>query len=144
VATLPKLETAFAAALAAGGALRGEPSDEVRALAAVLSARLAGPVLEQIAALAAGLVDPIAGGRVAGWRAATDLTCNRAGLIVAGDLEAAAHAIATEGATLSGLAVKDRLRDLLGYAYFAVRRHLGLDVRDGDAPARPAGDAPIA
>ena len=47
---------------------------------------------------------------------------------------AAAYVItATEGAALSSLSVKDRLRDLLAYSvseqYFTVRRHLGLHVR---------------
>jgi tetratricopeptide (TPR) repeat protein len=147
VATLPRLEVLFAAALAAGGqgggqpggqpgAPPGDPRDDVQKLAAVLRAQVPGPLLERIGELSAGLPSPT-GGLVAGWRAATDLTANRAGFIVANDLEAAAHAIATEGATLSGLAAKERLLDLLGYAaserYFAVRRHLGQHVHDGDA-----------
>jgi hypothetical protein len=146
VATLPRLETAFAAARLAAGELSGEASDDTRKLAAVLRAEVAGPVLEQIGGRSAGLGDPTGDGRVAGWRAATDLTGNRAGFIVANDLEAAARAIATEGATLSGLGVKDRLRDLLGYAaseaYFAVRRHLGLQVRDAEALEHSGGGAP--
>src|SRR5207248_186014 len=70
-------------------------------------------------------------GAVAAWRAATELTANRAGFVLAGDLDTAACAIATEGAAL-GLGVKQRLRDLFGYAaserYFAVRRHLGQQI----------------
>ncbi|HET9622576.1 MAG TPA: hypothetical protein VFP84_14490, partial [Kofleriaceae bacterium] len=121
-------------------------------LDAALSAALAGDaalglpraVLDALAELAPRLADrdPNA---IATWRAATDLTANRAGLVVANDLDAAVRAIATEGATLSGLSVKDRIRDLLAFAvsepYFALRRHLGHAVRDdvaagGEAPGQ--------
>ena len=92
-----------------------------------------GPLLEQVGELSKSLTGRIGNGLVSGWRAATDLTANRVGFIVANDLETAAKAIATEGASLSSMSVKERLRDLLAYAvsepYFAVRRHLGLHVR---------------
>lgn len=142
IATLPRLEAAFAAAVVAGGqggAAPGDVADDVHQRAQALRAQVPGPLLERIGELSAGISGSGGGGGlVAGWRAATDLTANRAGFIVANDLEAAAHAIATEGTTLSGLAAKERLLDLCGYAaserYFAVRRHLGQEVRGGDAP----------
>jgi tetratricopeptide (TPR) repeat protein len=112
--TLARLEAAFAAAL--------EGSDLA----------LPAPVRDQLADLAARLADR-APGALAAWRAATDLTANRAGFVVANDLDAAVRAIATEGATFSALSVKERIRDLLGFAasetYFALRRHLGQAVR---------------
>ena len=67
------------------------------------------------------------------WRNATELTANRVGLILCDDLETAARVIATEKASTT-VPAKDRLRDLLAYSvsepYFAVRRHLALNVRD--------------
>jgi hypothetical protein len=72
---------------------------------------------------------------ISSWVTATDLTGNRAGLIVTDDLETAARSVATEQGVQSMLGAKDRLRDLLAYAcseeYFAVRRHLGQDISGG-------------
>jgi hypothetical protein len=132
VPTVARLEAAFAAALAAPG----EGAD-------ALTAQLPRPVLDQLADLAARLADrePAA---IAHWRAATDLTANRAGFVVANDLDAAVRAIATEGATFSGLTVKDRIRDLLGFAaseaYFALRRHLGQAVVRGESNEDSSSD----
>jgi tetratricopeptide (TPR) repeat protein len=143
VGTLPKLEAAFTASVLASrvklAAHDGRPfgdaaGDEAMKLAAQLQRAVPGPLLEQVGELSKNLAGRVGNGLVAGWRAATDLTANRVGLIVANDLEIAAKAIATEGPTLSSLPVKDRLRDLLAYAvsepYFLVRRHLGLHVRE--------------
>jgi tetratricopeptide (TPR) repeat protein len=161
-ATLPRLEAAFAAAVWAGAGRSAEPpgaeSDrDIARLAARVRAQVPGVVLEQVGELAAALRGggpsedrPGArggDGRIAAWRAATDLTANRVGFVLAGDLETAARGIATEGPALSGLTVKDRLRDLLGYAasesYFAIRRHLGQQLTGG-AGQPGAPDASIA
>nr|MBA3461981.1 hypothetical protein [Deltaproteobacteria bacterium] len=103
-----------------------------------LKAQVPGPLLEQVGELSVKLSHRLGNGLISGWRTATDLTANRVGLIVSNDLETAAKAIATEGAAMSNLSVKDRLRDLLAYSvseqYFTVRRHLGLHVR-GEATA---------
>ena len=141
--TLPKLEAAFAASILAGGAslaaFDGQPfanvaSEEARKLAQSLRQQVPGPLLEQVGELSIKLSGRVGNGLISAWRTATDLTANRVGFIVSNDLETAAKAIATEGAALSSLTVKDRLRDLLAYAvsesYFAVRRHLGLHVRE--------------
>jgi hypothetical protein len=73
-------------------------------------------------------------GLITGWRSATDLTANRVGLILCNDLETAARLVATEPGAMTTLAAKDRLRDLLAFSvsegYFAVRRHLGIHVRE--------------
>ena len=73
-------------------------------------------------------------GLIPSWRSAADLTANRVGFILCNDLETAARMIATETAAMSTLPAKERLRDLLAYAvsepYFAVRRHLGIHVRE--------------
>ena len=140
--TLPKLESAFAAAVLAGGAPiaahDGTPfdggSEENKKWAAQLRLRVPGPLLDQVGELSVKLSGRVGNGLIAGWRTATDLTANRVGLIVSNDFETAARAIATEGAALSTMSVKDRLRDLLAYAvsepYFQVRRHLGLHARE--------------
>ena len=145
VGTLPKLEAAFTAVvLATGARLRahdGQPfdpqNDEAKRLAASLQKQVPGPLLEQVGEISTKLSGRLGNGLVAGWRAATDLTANRVGFIVANDFEIAARGIATEGASLSTMSVKERLRDLLAYAvseqYFQVRRHLGLHVRDASA-----------
>ncbi|HVV88089.1 MAG TPA: tetratricopeptide repeat protein [Kofleriaceae bacterium] len=130
---LPKLESAFHAALLAAGAEAEAPSDEARRLASSMKQSVPAAVLEQVAGLAAKLGGRVTNGAMIAWRGATDLTANRAGLILANDLASAAKAIATETTTMSTAPVKDRLRDLLAYAvsegYFQVRRHLGLTVR---------------
>jgi tetratricopeptide (TPR) repeat protein len=140
--TLPKLESAFAASVLAGGKRLtghdGQPfgpnaSDETKKLAQTLRQQVPGPLLEQVGELSSKLSGKVGNGLVSSWRTATDLTANRVGFIVANDLETAAKGIATEGAALSNLSVKERLRDLLAYAvsehYFQVRRHLGLHIR---------------
>lgn len=147
VGTLPKLESAFAASVLASGArvrshdgsAFGEgAAEETRKLAGTLKAQVPGPLLEQVGELSSKLSGRMGNGLISNWRTATDLTANRVGFIVSNDLETAAKAIATEGAAMSSMSVKDRLRDLLAYSvseqYFTVRRHLGLHVR-GEASA---------
>jgi len=144
--TLPKLETAFTGAVLASGArikshdgaVFNPDNDEAKKLAVSLQKQVPGPLLEQVGELSHKLAGRLGNGLVTNWRAATDLTANRVGFIVANDFEVAAKGIATEGASLSTMSVKERLRDLLAYAvseqYFQVRRHLGLHIR-GEANA---------
>jgi tetratricopeptide (TPR) repeat protein len=145
--TLPKLESAFAASVLASGArvmahdgraFVDLATEETKKLAGTLKLQVPGPLLEQVGELSVRLTGRVGNGLISSWRTATDLTANRVGFIVSNDLETAAKAIATEGAALSSLSVKDRLRDLLAYSvsesYFTVRRHLGLHVR-GEASA---------
>lgn len=134
--TLPKLEAAYHAALAATvGAAKGSTPPEVDKLAQHLKRTVPSSLLEQVAVLAKKLAGKDGDGVVKGWVTATDLTANRIGLILANDLEAAARAVATEQGVQTTLSAKERLRELLAYAvseeYFAVRRHLGLDIYAG-------------
>ncbi len=141
VGTLPKLEAAFAAAVLASGARLtahdGRPfqpeSDEAKKLAQQMQRQVPGALLEQVGEISHKLTGRLGNGLISNWRAATDLTANRVGFIVANDFQTAAKGIATEGASLSSMSVKERLRDLLAYAvseqYFQVRRHLGLQIR---------------
>jgi tetratricopeptide (TPR) repeat protein len=140
--TLPKLESAFAAAITASGARLvghdGQPyeatTDDARKLAVALKSQVPGAMLEQVGDLGSKLSGRVGNGLITSWRSATDHTANRVGFILANDLETAAKMIATENAAFSSLPVKERLRELLAFSvsegYFAVRRHLGLHVRD--------------
>jgi tetratricopeptide (TPR) repeat protein len=134
--TLPRLETALAAAMLATGVSQRDAQDpEADKLAGMLKRTVPGTVLEQLAPLARRLAPREGDGLVTGWVTATDLTANRVGLIVADDLETAARQVATEQAVHSTMGAKDRLRELLAFAcseeYFAVRRHLGQDISGG-------------
>ncbi len=128
--SLPRLESAFYGALtAAGSSVAGHSEDDV---AAQLRKTVPTAVLEQVGAVAAKMTIEPGNGVISGWRSATDLTANRVGLILCNDLQVAARSIATEKTSQSTLSAKDRLRDLLAYSvsedYFAVRRHLGLNI----------------
>jgi tetratricopeptide (TPR) repeat protein len=131
--TLPRLETAFSAALlsSTGASQRAGRDAEVDKLAQHIKRTVPGPLLEQVAVLARKLASREGDGLVPGWVTATDLTANRVGLILSNDLETAARSVATEQGVTSTLSAKERLLDLLAYScseeYFAVRRHLGLD-----------------
>ena len=128
--TLPKLETAYHAALIAAGNAQAETGGEIEKMTMHLRNTVPAPVLEQVNALAQNL--SVGNGLIANWRTATDLTANRVGLILCNDLETAARTIATETSAFSTMPAKDRLRDLIAYSvseeYFTVRRHLGLTI----------------
>jgi tetratricopeptide (TPR) repeat protein len=131
-----RLEAALAAALVTSAVLPPGRGPDVDKLVDRLARTVPQPVLEHVAALARK--HPAASGNgaiapaVAGWIVATDLSANRVGLIVAGDLETAARAVATDKHPTTTLGAKERLRELLGYwvseEHFAVRRHLGLEI----------------
>jgi tetratricopeptide (TPR) repeat protein len=131
--TLPRIEGAFRAALAATG-LEGQVAVEgdVGKLAVHIKKTVPAAVLDQVGVVAQKIGHRSQNGLIAGWRSATDLTANRVGLVLCNDFEVAARSIATEPPGISTLGAKDRLRDLLAYSvsesYFAVRRHLGLAV----------------
>ena len=141
--TLPKLETAFTAAVTASGAkLQREDggafeatTDDAQKLAVALQSNIPSQLLEQISDVGSKLSGRVGNGLVTGWRSGTDHTANRVGFILSNDLETAAKVIATENTAFSSLTVKERLRELLAYSvsesYFAVRRHLAIHVRDG-------------
>ena len=141
--TLPKLETAFTAAVTASGAkLQREDggkfeatTDDAKKLAVALQSNIPSQLLEQISDVGGKLSGRVGNGLVTGWRSGTDHTANRVGFILSNDLETAAKVIATENTAFSHLTVKERLRELLAYSvsesYFAVRRHLAIHVRDG-------------
>jgi hypothetical protein len=130
--SLPKLESAFSAALEASGVGGGLGGDEVARYLGVIRKSVPTAVLDQVAAVARKMPGDPQNGLIAGWQSATDLTANRVGFILSNDLEIAARNVATESGGLSVMPVKERLRELLAYSvseeYFAVRKHLGLSV----------------
>lgn len=133
--TLPKLESAFSAALSASNARSApEVSGDTAKLSSHIKNTVPTTILDQVGTVANKLGKRVENGFIAGWRTATDLTANRVGLILCNDLETAARLVATESSGMSTMSAKDRLRDLLAYSvseeYFAVRRHLGLVVRE--------------
>ena len=69
---------------------------------------------------------------LARWREAVDAAAQRAGLLVSGELAAAARMLSTEASALGGPRPGQRVQDLVSYSvspsYFAVRRDLGVTV----------------
>ena len=131
--TVARLETAFAAMLAASGAGDRMTGRDAADMAEHIRDSVPEPILDQVATLAHQISPGVAAtGLITGWRSAADLTANRAGFILCNDLETAARVIATESAAMSTLSAKERLLDLLAYSvserYFAIRRHLGLAI----------------
>jgi len=66
------------------------------------------------------------------WRAAVDIAAQRAGLLVSGELAAAARMLSTE-TSATGRRPNQRVQDLVSYSvspeYFAARAHLGVAIR---------------
>jgi tetratricopeptide (TPR) repeat protein len=132
--TLPSVEE-LEAALAAAADLVGRPGlarpqlDSVKAtFAAEIAKRLSRPAAENVRALVARLPDRP---DLARWRAAVDMTAQRAGLLVSGELAAAARMLSTE-AVIGSTRPNQRIHDLVSYSvsppYFATRAHLGVAV----------------
>ena len=96
--------------------------------AAEISKRLSRPGAEAIHALVQRVPERP---DLARWRAAVDSAAQRAGLLVAGELAAAARMLSTE-ASLGGARPNQRIQDLVSYSvspeYFAARSHLGIAI----------------
>ena len=126
-----ELEAALAAAAALGGRPglgRPELEAERAAFAAEMQKRLARGAEEPLRALVARLPERP---DLARWRSAVDLAAHRAGLLVCGELAAAARMLSTESGG-PRLRPHQRVHELVAYsvspAYFAARQHLGVTV----------------
>ena len=128
---LPAIEE-LEAALGAAAALGGRPglggSHELQAeITAEIQKRLPRHGAETLRAIVARLPEKP---DLARWRAAVDVASQRAGLLVCGELAAAARMLSTE-ANAAGRPGQ-RVHQLVSYsvspAYFAVRAHLGVTV----------------
>ena len=131
LSTVEELEAALAAAAQLVGKKLGRP--ELEPLTSVfvpeIQKRLTRPIAEVLLSL---VVRVPAEPDLARWRNAVDAAAQRAGLLVAGELAAAARMISSDATALGGLRPSQRVQELIGYSvspsYFAVRRHLGVTV----------------
>jgi tetratricopeptide (TPR) repeat protein len=125
--SVDELEAALAAAASLCGRSIGRPQLEpIRAqFAAEMQQRIARSAGEPLRALVARLPEQP---DLARWRNAVDMASQRAGLLVCGELAAAARMLATDGRTKP----QQRVHELVAYsvspAYFAARQHLGVAV----------------
>ena len=124
--SVDELEAGLAAAAQVAGRQLGRAKlAPIRdAFAAEIAQRI-GSRADALAALVARLPEQL---DVTRWRNAVDATAQRAGLLVSGELAAAARMLSTE----SGAHGTQRVRELVAYSvspeYFAARRHLGVAV----------------
>jgi hypothetical protein len=107
--------------------LEGPVSQNLTALEPVI----VGPARDQLTSvvtklLQAGAID------LKKWVAAVDLTADRAGFIVANDLELAEEMVRAADEASAAVPHKDRLKELVLYSvseeYFSVRRRLGINI----------------
>jgi hypothetical protein len=98
---------------------------------AVLGPTIVGPAREKLASivtklLQAGAID------LKRWVSGIDLTADRAGFLLANDLELAGEMIKAADEANAAAPYKERLKELMLYAvseeYFAVRRRLGINI----------------
>ncbi|MBX3130763.1 MAG: tetratricopeptide repeat protein [Polyangiaceae bacterium] len=79
------------------------------------------------------------------WLCSLELAACRAGLLVSGDVTAAARMLAVDGRVVGGLSAADRIRDAIPFSvstrYATLRRTLGIGVGSQELPARssPSG-----
>jgi hypothetical protein len=97
-----------------------------------LDRAIVGPLREQLASLVSRL---LAGGGsldLKKWVAAIDLTADRAGFLLAHDLEVAGELVKASGDEAASVPVKDRLTELVLFGtsdeYFTLRQRLGIAV----------------
>ncbi|HTN92536.1 MAG TPA: hypothetical protein VL242_53075, partial [Sorangium sp.] len=98
---------------------------------AVLEPTIVGPARDQLASivtklLQAGAID------LKRWVSGIDLTADRAGFLLANDLELAQEMIKAADESSAAVPQKERLKELMLYAvseeYFAVRQRLGINI----------------
>ena len=108
--------------------IEGQVKDNVDAL----SKGVVGPAREQLASLVTKLLQGAGSLDLKRWVAAIDLTADRAGFLVAHDLEVANEIVKASGEDASSVPVKERLKELLVFSvnekYFALRERLGIGI----------------
>jgi tetratricopeptide (TPR) repeat protein len=126
---LPAVHELEAALLAAIGLVREDVarSELTDAFAAEMQKRLTPPTRDMLSDLVGRLTERP---NLARWRDAVDAAARRAGLLVCGELEAAARMVSTEPLLPDGPRARDKVQDLVVFSvspgYFAARRKLGV------------------
>jgi hypothetical protein len=104
--------------------LEGPVNENLKAL----GVHLTGPVRERLSSLVSKLIQSGGALDLKRWIAAVDLTADRAGFIVAHDLEVATEMLKLSDESASPISHKDRLKELVLYSvseeYFAIRKKL--------------------
>ena len=97
-----------------------------------LQKRMPPHALEQLGAVVQRFVQATPEINLAKWGHAVDAVAHRAGLVMSGDLDVAARAVAAESVAVDGPSVKDKVKDLVLFSiseeHFAVRAQLGLTI----------------
>jgi tetratricopeptide (TPR) repeat protein len=108
--------------------LEGPVSDNLNAL----GVHLPGTARERLASLVSKLLQSSGAMNLKKWVAAVDLTADRAGLLVAHDLEIATDMIKASDESVSPVSHKDRLRELVLFSiseeYLALRQKLSIAI----------------
>lgn len=132
---LPAIAELEAALIAAVGLVRDDvtPAPELAPMVAAFSAEMHKRLTPQTAEVLRGVVSRLEGRpNLARWRDAVDAVARRAGLLVCGELEAAARMVSTEPALPDGPPAREKVRDLVVFSvspgYFAARRKLAVAV----------------
>jgi len=133
--TTADLETGFATALAVADPNLPVPEDKasyVRGMADKVAKRIEPRKLEQLRQVVARLLESHASVEVASWIHGAEATAHRAGLLVCGDLYAAARIVADEPTVVGGPTAREKVRRLMAFGvsetYFEARRQLGVCV----------------
>ena len=131
LSTVEELEAALAAAALLVGRKLDRP--ELEPLTSVFVPEIQKRLTRPIAEVLLSLVERVPSQPdLHRWRNAVDAAAQRAGLLVAGELAAAARMISSDATAIGGMRPLQRVQELVAYSvspsYFAVRRHLGLAV----------------
>jgi tetratricopeptide (TPR) repeat protein/tRNA A-37 threonylcarbamoyl transferase component Bud32 len=112
--------------------IQPELENPMRESLTALERAIVGPTRERLASLVAKLLASGGALDLKRWVAAVDVTADRAGFLLAHDLQTAGEIVKASGDDASAVPVKDRLKELIlfatGESYFAIRSKLGLAV----------------
>jgi tetratricopeptide (TPR) repeat protein len=115
-----------------GFPIQPELENPMRESLAALERGIVGPTRERLASLVAKLLASGGALDLKRWVAAVDLTADRAGFLLAHDLQVAGEIVKASGDDASAVPVKERLKELILFAtsesYFAIRSKLGLSI----------------
>ena len=112
--------------------IQPELETPMREALTALERAITGSTRERLASLVAKLLSGGGALDLKKWVVAVDLTADRAGFLMAHDLQVAGELIKASGEEASAASVKERLKELILFAtseqYFALRAKLGLAI----------------